>query len=326
MKLLKLAFVIIISPLFIFTNCTTNNSTSETNPQHKMRVLGYFFSHGKWLSNFENIDLTQITDLNIAFINPDSLGSFTQYSHLKTIIEKAHEKQVKVFASIGGGEPPVYLKKFLDPAKRNAFIESLVKLTIDLHFDGIDVDLENNLIDENYASFVKDLHAALKQKNKLITAALATWNNHLIADSTLQLYDFINIMSYDKTGPWNIDKPGQHSPFSMAQEDFYHFRNRNIPAEKLLIGLPFYGYGFGGNAPSSIAYKDIILQYTGAENKDEIDVDGGGKIYYNGQLTIQKKVQFAKENKAGGVMIWELQQDSQGNNSLLKTINTTIKN
>jgi GH18 family chitinase len=143
-----------------------------------------------------------------------------------------------------------------------------------------------------------------------------------VADSTLNQYDFINIMSYDKTGPWDITRPGQHSPLSMVKDDFNYFHNkRNIAAAKLLIGLPFYGYGFGGNAPSGMAYKQIIASYPGAENNDEVAADGGGTVYYNGIPTIKQKVAFAKSNKAAGVMIWQLLGDSTGSLSLLKAIN-----
>ena len=88
-----------------------------------------------------------------------------------------------------------------------------------------------------------------------------------------------------------------------------------------MIGLPFYGYGFGTNAPAGMSYKQIIASYAGAENKDEVTVDGGGIIYYNGISTIKQKVGFAKSNNAAGVMIWQLLGDSTGSLSLLKAIN-----
>ena len=153
-----------------------------------------------------------------------------------------------------------------------------------------------------------------------MTAALASWNADKFHDSTLGRFDFINIMSYDKTGPWNISKTGQHSPYQMAADDFnYYSTTRGIAKEKLLIGLPFYSYGFGGNAPASMSYKEIIRQYPGAENSDSLSVNGG-KIYYNGIATIARKVKFAKDNRAAGVMIWQLLQDSRDNKSLLNVI------
>lgn len=325
MNRFKLALLILVFPLMVLAHCTNDDPTPTPATETKLRVLGYFFSHGNWATDISNIDLAKLTDLNIAFVNPDSLGSFAAYSSLKQVVEKAHAQKLRVFVSIGGGEPPEYLKNMLTNSNRNNLITSIVAMVQEYNFDGVDVDLENSFINENYEPFVSGLSAALKQKNKLMTAALASWNSNLIADSVLQLYDFINIMSYDKTGPWNTTNPGQHSPFTMAQDDFNYYRNRNIAAEKLFVGLPFYGYGFGANAPASMNYKDIIAIYSGSENKDVVDVTGGGKIYYNGIATIQQKVAFAKTNKAGGVMIWEIQQDSKDGKSLLKAIEAEVK-
>lgn len=75
----------------------------------------------------------------------------------------------------------------------------------------------------------------------------------------------------------------------------------------------------------SIYYKDLIVQYPGAENADEVTVNGGGKIYYNGIGTIRQKVKFALGGKAGDVMIWELKQDSRDGKSLLGAIHAVIK-
>jgi len=112
----------------------------------------------------------------------------------------------------------------------------------------------------------------------------------------------------------------------MAQDDFnYYNQTRKIAAEKLFIGLPFYGYGFGAGAPQSMNYKDIIATYSGSENTDAVTVAGGGTIYYNGIGTIKQKVSFAIKSKAGGIMIWQLKGDSKDSKSLLKAIND-IKN
>ena len=193
------------------------------------------------------IDLAKITDLNLAFINPDTSGNFPANDAYRQVIEKAHSQNVRVFLSIGGGDPPAHLEGLLENDKRPTLIAALALVAEIYGFDGIDVDLENALINANYAPFVSELSAALKPNKKLMTAALASWNSNLISDAKLQLYDFINIMSYDKTGPWNLSKPGPHSPLSMAQDDFTYFNTdkKDIAAEKLFIGLPFYGYGFG---------------------------------------------------------------------------------
>jgi GH18 family chitinase len=323
----KLRLFIYVFLFFVTTiSCSNKAAISQPAGESKLRVLGYLHSSNNWVNDLNAIDLTRITDLNLAFINPDASGTVPANDAYRQVIEIAHSHQVRVFLSLGGGTPPPHLSGLLENNKREALISGLITATETYGFDGIDVDLENALINDNYAAFVAGLSAALKAKNKLMTAALASWNSNLISDSTLQLYDFINIMSYDKTGPWNLNNPGQHSPFSMVQDDFNYFhKTRNIAAQKLFVGLPFYGYGFGNGAPQSMRYKDIVTTYPGSENKDEVTVSGGGAVYYNGMTTIEQKVLFAISNKAGGVMIWQLLGDSNDSKSLLKVIDETRK-
>ncbi|MDB5000077.1 MAG: hypothetical protein JWR76_1154 [Mucilaginibacter sp.] len=290
----------------------------------KFRIVGYMRNRGL-ANSIKNFELDKITHLNIAFINPDSLGNLKVAPGLKDVATLAHKSGVKVLLSIGGGTPPAALPDFIYGNKQDLFISTLIKVMVDDDLDGIDVDLEGGLVDNNYEGFVSKLASALKEKNKLITAAIATTYADKYTDKALAQFNFINVMSYDKTGPWNQNKPGQHAPFDMAADDMDYWTNkRGIAKEKLSLGMPFYGYGFGTNAPESIAYKDIITQYPGAENTDQVTVPGGGIIYYNGAPTIKAKTVLALE-KAGGVMIWQLSQDAKSERPLLDVIDDTIR-
>lgn len=308
----------------VFIACSRNSSPPNASPRPDFRILGYLHSYANLAADFQQVDLSLITDLNIAFINPDAQGNFSARPDYTPVISAAHQKNVRVFFSIGGGSPPPHMAALVETAEGRAkLVEGIVKLLDTYDFDGIDIDLENDLINEHYAPFVYAVAKAVKPKNKLVTAALARWNSDKIADSTLVRYDFINVMSYDATGPWNPAKAGPHSPYSMAVNDFkYYTGTRGIAPGKILVGLPFYGYGFNG-APASMKYKDIINDYPGSELKDEINA-GGGTVYYNGIPTIEGKTRFAMENGAAGVMIWQLLQDSKDSKSLLKTIHTTV--
>ncbi|WP_290793778.1 glycosyl hydrolase family 18 protein [Flavihumibacter sp. UBA7668] len=320
MLLSRLSFLLII--LAGFSSCKGSNNPEPDNPAGKqLRVLGYYHSGSNWTINEIAPQLNKLTDLNLAFINPDASGRFADYPTLAAFVKEVQQRKVRVFFSFGGGSAPEHLATLVQPANRTTFIENIKSFLVTYNFDGVDVDLENELINADYGPFVKELASAVKGTNKLISAAVARWNADQINDETLAHYDFLNIMSYDKTGPWNLDRPGQHSPYSMAESDFIYFRDtRQIPSQKLLIGLPFYGYGFGTNAPSSMTYGNIVNTYPGAELKDELTIEGGGMLYYNGIPTIRQKTAFALKQKAGGVMIWQIRGDASDSRSLLNTI------
>lgn len=321
----KLWFAVI--PLVIILSCEKSIAQIKvplptSNPGFK--IIGYLLESDIAAGNTVNFEFGSVTHLNIAFINPDQNGNFPVLNGVSAFITLAHQKKVKVMASIGGGSAPAYYASLLADSSRKDFIKKLVKETVANGFDGVDVDLESTRIDHNYENFVTGLAAALKQKGKQITAAVATAYGTQYTDKALSQFDYINIMSYDKTGPWNLAIPGQHAPYTMAVDDLsYWHSTRGIAKDKLILGLPFYGYGFGTNAPGSISFQNLTAQYPGAENTDQVTVPGGGIIYYNGIPTITAKVQLALQ-QSGGVMIWQLLQDASGKLSLLHSIDEII--
>jgi GH18 family chitinase len=231
-----------------------------------------------------------------------------------------HGLHIKVLASIGGGLAPAYYTSLLADGNRRELAQKLVQLSETYNLDGIDVDLEGERVDVNYESFITTLSFVLKPKGKLLTAAVATVYKDRYTDKALAQFDFISIMSYDKTGPWRPEKPGPHAPYEMAVEDMnYWAGEKGIAKEKLNLGLPFYGYGFGPGAPGDMSFGKIVSTYWGAENKDEWAFPEGGTLYYNGIPTIKNKTTLALQ-QAGGVMIWQLLGDAQGKYSLLNAV------
>lgn len=316
--------------VFVLTGCSKNSAKAEVPEVRKpeastFKVVGYMFADGDLLAESAKIDFSKITHLNIAFINPDATGTFASVAGLQALVQKAHGQQVKVIAAFAGGNPPQHLKELIKPGQRKAMVNGLVQLTKTYNLDGIDVDLEGDFVNADYEAFVVDLSAGLKKENKLMTAAVATWNSAAYSDKALALFDLINIMSYDQTGPWRKDLPGPHSTYEAAETDFDHWHvTRGIAADKLILGLPFYAYGFGTDIPESLTYGELVAAYPGAEKADVWELPGKGIFYYNGAATISKKLSFAIGKKAGGVMIWQLLGDATGNLSLLSDIHNGV--
>ncbi|HUZ61898.1 MAG TPA: glycosyl hydrolase family 18 protein [Hanamia sp.] len=320
---IKLSFSILF---FLFISLSVNSQKENKTGISSFKIVGYYFLYTAVRdtvhSDSSYLFLNKITHLNIAFINPDSAGNFRNDLAIDTLIKKAHQKNVKVLASIGGGGPHPYFSVLLDNKNRRGFIDNLVSLVKRYDLDGVDVDIEGDDIDKNYTKFVVGLAAALRQEKKLITAAIATAYKDQLPDKALKQFDFVNIMSYDNTGPWRPQDPGDPSTYSMAVDDLDYWHNtRGIPKEKLVLGLPFYGYGFGkDNSPVvSMNYSQIVSLYPNSELSDTLNLPGDVVMYYNNLATIKKKTELAMQ-KGGGVMIWQLLGDAPGNNSLLNAI------
>jgi chitinase len=296
-------------------------STAQTGGPFK--VVGYY-SLNAAMSDVDKSVLKRLTHVNLWFLNPDSLGNFTRdLSGLTRFVLAAHKRDIKVLFSIGGGSKQPQYHYLLKDDKRPMLIQNLVNEVIKYGVDGIDVDLEGSNIDAYYEKFVVELATALRKHNKLITAAIAIYYKDQFTDTALAQYDFVNVMSYDRTGPWRPEKPGPHAAYEHAVEDLEYFGSvRKIPKEKMTLGVPFYGYGYGPELTSpaiSMSYGKIVDTFQGAEATDEWRMPDGKIIYYNGQPTMEKKTLLAKE-KASGVMIWQVLGDASGSKSLLRTI------
>ncbi len=309
----------ILTAAFLFFTVFSLHGVAQSAATGQFRIVGYF--KGDLNSETDQIDFTKITHLNVAFINPDSNGVFQVVPGLSALVAKAHQHQVKVLVALGGGKAPKYYTSLLSGAKSTAFVASVRNLMDNYNLDGVDVDIEGPLITTDYESFILKLASAIKPAG-LLTVAVASNNAQNVTLAAIQAFDFINIMSYDKTGPWRPKDSRPHAPYEMVAEDLNFWKAKGATQDQLNVGVPFYGYAFNSQA-TSMSYKKLIDVYPGTENLDEFKLPDGGIIYYNGIATIKKKTQFALAN-AGGIMIWQLLQDSTDKNSLLRVIYKTV--
>jgi chitinase len=294
------------------------------------RVVGYYSLRAAMTADPATVPFDKLTHINLSFLNPDATGTFTQdFSGIAPFVEAAHGRQVKVLVSIGGGGRHPYYHDLLSDETRTPFIERLLATVERYRVDGVDVDLEGSDIDQHYEPFVTELSKALKSRGKLLTAAIAVFYKDALSDAALAQYDFVNIMSYDHTGPWRPEKPGPHAPYDEADAALTYFGvDRKIPKDKMVLGVPFYGYGFGPELTSpavTMSFGEIASMFPGAELVDQWNMPGGKVMYYNGIPTIKRKTLLAKE-KASGIMIWQILGDAPGDKSLLAAINEVAYN
>ncbi|WP_339793506.1 MAG: glycosyl hydrolase family 18 protein [Imperialibacter sp.] len=299
------------------------------NAQDEFRIVGYYSLKAAQTGEVKSVPFKQLTHVNLWFLNPGTEGNFVDdLSSLASFVKAAHKHGVKVLFSIGGGSHQPQYQALLEVGQRGMFIESLVEQVIKYELDGLDIDLESANIDENYEVFVTELGIALRAQNKLMTAAIAVYYKDQLTDKAIAQFEFVNVMSYDRTGPWRPEKPGPHALYEHAVDDLTYFgEDRQVPKSKMTLGVPFYGYGYGPELTSkaiSMSYGKIVESFKGSELKDEWTMPDGKILYYNGIPTMKKKVDLAKE-KASGIMIWQIQGDARGPKSLLRAINRAAK-
>lgn len=219
----------------------------------------------------------------------------------------------RVFIAIGGWDRSQNLAAVaLDPAKRELFAQTLAAYCLDNGLDGADLDWEfpqDESENEAYVALLATIHRAFAPHGLRVSIALAPWQD--LGPDLYEAVDRIHVMSYDH--------PGRHATYDQAVADIQAFIARGAPPEKLLLGVPFYGRGIDDSAHTLI-YAEIVSRYRPAPDVDEV-----AGIYFNGVLTIEQKTRYALEQHLGGVMIWELGQDTRDETSLLQAIHMTMQ-
>ena len=215
----------------------------------------------------------------------------------------------------------------LRPAARAAVVRNLVAL-VDAHgLDGLDVDIEGVLLTQidkqgDYTPFIAELGAAMRARGKLLTCATASYEGGMVPVSSIRWFDLVNVMSYDAIGPTWGKAGDEHAPLSQAQRDMALWRARGVPRDRLVLGLPFYGYGYGTYRPN-YTYREIAAEFAGARG-DVVGERCAGCSYvtYNGLDTLRRKAVLARDEGAG-VMVWEITQDTE-DARLIRAVNAVL--
>ncbi len=300
-------------------------------------------------------------------------GSFHQlellkqrFPHLRTLI------------SVGGWTwSGQFSDAVLTPTSRATFAQSIVDFVDQYGFDGADIDWEypvsgglaSNVTRpqdrQNYTLFLQELRARFTQrgattgKTYLLTIA-GPANSAIIANFELDrihpLLDWINVMSYDLHGPWGEPYTGMNAPLRADPADpnpepmrsqfnveaaIASYRAQGVPAEKLGVGLAFYGRGFAGVSPGStnglyrsysgpssagtwepgvFDHSDLAANYVGRNGYASfwhdasrtpwlMNASNGTFLSYDDPRSLREKCWFVQAEGLGGAMFWELSGD-----------------
>jgi chitinase len=300
-------------------------------------------------------------------LNSSANGLTLAYS--ADLISQAHAAGRKVLICVGGGGTQAGFQGAASSGNRAAFINNVVNLMSSRGYDGVDIDWEPvpTTDAESFTNLIYGLRAALNgfPQPKLLTVAAAAYppygdspTAHYQMFAALQgQFDQINVMTYDMAGPYPgwvtwFNSPlfdgGYHFPSSgglvpSIDVAIDNFLNQGVAANRLGIGIAFYGYAWTGAsgaptggvvlprqswtvAPTMTAYRYRTIMNTYYQsNRYHWDASAQAaylsitnanpvnNIYlsYDDERTCQAKVSYIRNRRLGGVMIWALGQDYQ---------------
>lgn len=316
----------------------------------KETASGYFYYTQSSIDTYtySNLDI-----MYFAFAKISSDGSISNYSSVvsnsKSKVATAHKYGTRVLISI---QQTTALSDFVTVASStelcNTFADNLVKLINEVGFDGVDMDWEwpSSTNAPLFTSLMKIVFEKVKANNKyhLVTAALGGYQaSRYDLNNSKQYLDYINLMTYDlhlssasfHNGLYKSSAGNSSYTCDGAVTSYLNY----VTADKLVLGIPFYGREFSGctglktgsyNAARTFTYicntylntAEHIALYRNWDSSAKVpyifDSTNGIIISYEDGESIGYKSDYAKEKGLAGLMYWV---DSQDNgNDLLQTI------
>lgn len=238
------------------------------------------------------------------------------------------------------------------PENRQAFVTSCIDTFIKGNlahgikaprlFDGIDLDWEfpHEPDAANFLALLTEFRRQLNAVRPGLRLTIAVGHTPRMSagidvPAVAALVDQVGLMTYDFIGPWS-KRTGLLAPLS-APEDFHggtversiaSWNQAGVPISKLLMGVPFYAYGWKqvpeeanglfqegqgirGDRPyryiqsiidNSTVYRDQVSQAPWL-------FDGDSFWTYDDPVSVAFKASYARDLGLGGLMIWELGDD-----------------
>ncbi|MGE5123664.1 MAG: glycosyl hydrolase family 18 protein [Acidobacteriaceae bacterium] len=355
----------------------------RNTPYAKLTHINYAFSDiseaGECMLGDPTADAGRIYTAEESLTGRKDKSKAAFHGNFNQIVElKKQYPDMKVLISIGGW---TWSGNFSNAAKddtsRKRFAISCVDLYLEQYagvFDGLDIDWEypvsggltpGNALDKpNYTLLLQEIRSQLDElgqkdnRHYLLTIAAPVGPGNIRnfdLPGIVASVDWINLMGYDFHGTWDTTT-NFNAPLFQSTKDpsdaslnvdsaVQTYLSSGIPAEKLVLGVPFYGSGWAGvpdtdhglyqlaqgaaqgtYEPGSFEFKDLQQDYLPSWQSfwsDEAQVpwlyDPASQIFisYDDARSLEAKAGYARDQGLAGVMIWEI---SQGDETLIDGI------
>lgn len=226
---------------------------------------------------------------------------------------------------------------------KDVVIANLVRLGMEGGYTGVNVDFESLAYSPDietdraaFTAFIHDLAAALHARGlKLVISVPGraqespddTWGYPFDLAALGREADYIQLMTYDQHGPWG--EPGPVSGVGWV-EDCVAYSVGVMPAGKLLIGLPAYGYDWDLTAsnpqagrytafsfswvdvPGLLAHPSAKAYWDAASSSPFLTYTHNGHnhvAWYETPQSIQAKAALVGRYHLAGLSVWSLGQE-----------------
>jgi chitinase len=331
---------------------------AQTQPHFQKRLVG---DYGYWSRtqtpsySSAQIPFNKLTHINHAGVGFNADGSLSVPDGFlePELIGKAHAAGVKVLLLLGGD----FTGLENTTGGLQILLGNLQTFITANGYDGLDIDWEypSTMADKQlFTGLMNGLRKIFPSPNYFLSADIPPWGGSgYDVPGVEAAIDYINVMMYDCAGPWTDDgqlnspifpNPKNPEPYecepggSVEQAASIFLNTFHVPASKLNMGTPFYGYFYtnvsrvyglckpcNDNTVPSESYGTFIKQrinklgWTAYFDKKSIvpyllRSDGSpGFITYDDPLSTYTRIWYSEWQRGlGGGFMWSLDADYDG--------------
>ncbi len=217
-------------------------------------------------------------------------------------------------------------------AARQRTIAGVIAVIDRFGYDGIDIDFEHakTATRDAFSAFMEDMSAAVRARGKVFSVTMPgkradtpSWAGYDYV-RVAAVADRVKLMCYGYSGPWST-QPGPICPTTWI-ERVMNYAVTTMPASKIQIGIPFYGYDWPANggtvrsvtwatAQAKLARSAAGMRFdaTLGETTFSYTDDAGVShtVWFQDARAIAAKAEMARQYGAAGISIWALGNESQ---------------
>jgi len=258
------------------------------------------------------------TDANGTLVGSDS-PAVSQFARTHGI------KIVPIVSNGAGFQGSVAHALLTDGNRQTNLLDSLQWLVQTYGYAGVNIDFENvpPADRDGFSALMSNIHARLHPLGSLVTAAVPAktaekytgfggpFNYAALAPNL----DLAVIMAYDQH--YAGSGPGPVADVAWVN-DVVSYAKSQIPASKLLLGIPFYGYDWAGHGGGrAVSYADVVNKVfaTGATiHMDEASQTpsfsyGSHQVWFENSDSLKAKLNLVTSNNLAGWGAWRLGQE-----------------
>lgn len=207
-----------------------------------------------------------------------------------------------------------------DKQKRKQLINQLIEVCHRYHFVGINLDFEELNINDNdlLTQLVSELSDVFHANNLYVTQDVAPFNEDYDLVKLAKMNDYLMLMAYDEHSAGSAPGPVSSQQYIEKATDW---AARNIPNDKLVLGLAAYGYDWtkteGG---TTVSFNQTMAVAQDAEAKIHFDDDTYNldfsymdtnsnmlhQVYFTDAATLFNTMRFGNAYHLTGYGLWRL--------------------